>query len=72
MADKNVSELLNIVRAGAGVTLTAENLTVDDVMPVARAAGEANVPLRVRGALQWRTHDLVQIAKAGNGQVIFE
>lgn len=69
---KNISELLNIVRAGAGVTLDAEGLSVDDVLPLARAAAQASVPLRVRGALHWRTHDLVTIAKAGTGQVIFE
>lgn len=69
---KNVSELLNIVRAGAGVTLEAEGLTADDVMPLARAASESNVTLCVRGALHWRTSDLVHIAKAGKGQVIFE
>ena len=72
MPDKNVSELINIVRAGAGVTLRAEELTVDDVLPIARAAGEAKVVVRVIGGLQWRTHDLVQIAKVGEGCVIFE
>ena len=72
MLEKNVSELLNIVRAGAGVTLRAEELTVDDVLPLARAAAQSQVPLRVLGALHWRTHDLVQIATSGKGRVIFE
>jgi hypothetical protein len=48
---KNISELPNIVRAGAGVVLDAEGLTADDVLPLARAASEANVTLTVRGAL---------------------
>ena len=48
---KNTSELLNIVGAGAGVVLDAEGLTADDVLPLARAASEANVTLTVRGAL---------------------
>ncbi len=69
---KNISELLNIVRAGAGVVLESEGLTADDVLPLARAASEANVTLTVRGALHWRTHDLVTIAKAGGGRVIYE
>ncbi len=69
---KNISELLNIVRAGAGVVLEAEGLTADDVLPLARAASEAKVTLTVRGALHWRTHDLVTIAKAGGGQVVYE
>jgi hypothetical protein len=72
MPEKNVSELLNIVRAGGGVTLNTEELTVDDVLPVVRAAGEAQVQVRLVGALQWRTHDLVQLAQAGKGRVIFE
>ena len=72
MPDKNVSELLNIVRAGGGVALDAEELAVDDVLPIARAAAESKVPVHVRGALVWRTHDLVEIAKAGQGHVIFE
>ena len=45
---------------------------VDDILPLARAAAEASVPLRVVGALDWRTHDLVEIAKVGKGHVIFE
>ncbi len=69
---KVISDLLNIVRTGAGVVLGAEGLTADDVPPLARAASEANVTLTVRGALHWRTHDLVTIAKAGGGRVIYE
>lgn len=72
MPEKNVSELLNIVRAGAGVTLRVEELTVDDVLPIARAAGESKVPVRLQGALKWRTHDLVQIAELGKGSIVFE
>jgi hypothetical protein len=71
MADKNVSELLNIVRAGAGVTMEAIHFSVDDILPVASACGEAGVPLRVHGAMDWRTKDLIVIAKAGKGQVVF-
>jgi antitoxin (DNA-binding transcriptional repressor) of toxin-antitoxin stability system len=51
MAEKNVSELLNIVRAGAVVTLEAHGLTADDILPVAAATAKADVPLKVRGAL---------------------
>ena len=72
MSEKNVSELLNIIRAGAGVTLRASHFAVDDILPLARAAAEASVPLRVVGALDWRTHDLVEIARIGKGHVIFE
>ena len=67
---KNISELLNIVRAG--VVLEAQGLTADDALPLPRAASEADVSLTVRGALHWRTHDLVTIAKAGGDRVIYE
>ena len=71
MSDKNVSELLNIVRAGAGVTMEAIHFTVDDVIPVAQECAEVGVPLFVHGAMGWRTQDLINIAKVGKGQVIF-
>ena len=71
MSDKNVSELLNIVRAGAGVTMEAVHFTADDVMPVAQACAEEGVALYVHGAMGWRTQDLINIAKAGKGQVRF-
>ena len=71
MSDKNVSELLNIVRAGAGVTMEAIHFTVDDVMPVAQACAEEGVTLYVHGAMGWRTQDLINIAKAGKGRVCY-
>ena len=48
MSEKNVSELLNIVRAGAGVTLEAHGLTADDVLPVAAAAAKAEPTKKLR------------------------
>ncbi|MGF1608381.1 MAG: hypothetical protein ACFCUQ_03230 [Kiloniellales bacterium] len=71
MAEKNVSELLNIVEAGAGVTMEATHFSFDDILPVAVACGRAGVPLHVHGAMDWRTKDLITIAKAGKGQVVF-
>lgn len=71
MSDKNVSELLNIVNAGAGVTMEAIHFTFDDIMPVAEACARAGVPLYVHGAMGWRTRDLIAIAKTGKGQVVF-
>ncbi len=66
-----MSELLNILRAGAGITMEAAHYTVDDVMPVAREAARVGVTLRVHGAMEWRTADLINIATAGKGNVIF-
>jgi hypothetical protein len=52
--------------------LPAEHFAVDDVLPLAKAAGEAKVEFRLRGALHWRAHDLVEIARVGKGMVIYE
>jgi len=71
MSDKNVSELLNMVEAGANLSLRAEHYSVDDVIPLAAACGKARVQLELRGALDWRTHDLVELAKIGDGMLIF-
>lgn len=71
MSEKNVSELLNIVKSGAGVTMQAIHFAPDDVLPVAHACGEARVPLHVEGAMDWRTKDLIAIAKAGKGHVVY-
>lgn len=70
MSDKNVSELLNIVQAGGGLSLRAEHYSVDDILPLAKACGDARVHLEIHGALDWRTSDLIQIAKNGKGMVI--
>lgn len=70
MSDKNVSELLNIVDAGGALSLHAEHYSVDDILPLAMACGKAQVHLEVRGALDWRTSDLVKIARAGRGMVV--
>ena len=71
MSDKNVSELLNIVRAGAGVTMEAIHFTADDILPVAQECANEGVPLFVHGAMGWRTQDLIAIARAGKGRVTF-
>jgi hypothetical protein len=43
---------------------------VDDILPLAKACGDAQVHLEIHGALDWRTSDLIQIAKNGKGMVI--
>ena len=55
-----------------GVTFhDGSDFTADDVMPVAVACAEHGVPLYVHGAMGWRTADLINIAKAGKGQVTY-
>ena len=71
MSDKNVSELLNMVEAGASLSLRAEHYSVDDIIPLAAACGKSQVRLELRGALDWRTHDLVELARIGEGMLVF-
>ena len=72
MAEKNVSELMAIARAGGGLKLNALHYTIDDLLPIARAAAEARAPLCVVNALDIRTTDLVRLASEGKGCVSFE
>lgn len=71
MSDKNVSELIHIVNAGAGITMAAVHYTAEDVLAVARKVGDAGVALQVHGAMDWPTKDLIEVAKAGKGRVVF-
>lgn len=72
MSEKNVSELMAIARAGGGLALSATHYTMDDLLPIARAAAESGAPLHIKDALDIRTTDLVRLATEGKGCVRFE
>lgn len=72
MVEKTVSELISIVRAGGGLTVKAAEFTIDDLMPIVRAAAESGAYIRVTGALHWRAKDLVRLAEVGRGHVSFD
>lgn len=72
MAEKTVSELISIVRAGGGLTVKAAEHTVDDLLPIARAASESGAYIRISGALHWKAKDLVRLAEIGQGHVSFD
>ena len=70
MSIKNVSELLNLVGAGAPLKLKASHYAIDELLTVANACANQGVTLEIEGALYLRTADLLEIAKIGQGKVI--
>ena len=72
MLNKNVSEMIAIIRAGAGMTLDIQEMSIDDVIPIITEAGNRQVPVRIRGAETWSLKYCVQVATAGKGMVSFE
>ena len=69
MAVKNVSELLNIIEAGANLRVRANHFAMDELLTIANACGNKGVRVEIEGGLYMRTADLMEIAKAGQGQV---
>lgn len=72
MPEKTVSELISIVRAGGGLTVRAAEHTIDDLLPIARAAADSGALVRISGALGWKAKDLVRLAQAGRGHISFD
>ena len=69
MSIKNVSELLNIIKAGAPLKVKASHFAIDELMTIANACANADVTLEIEGALYLRTADILEIAKVGKGKV---
>jgi hypothetical protein len=69
MSIKNVSELLNIVKAGASIKIKASHFAIDELLTIANACGQRGTRMEIEGGLYLRTADLLEIAKVGNGQV---
>jgi hypothetical protein len=69
---RSIEELIKIAKAGGGFTMDASACTTDDVMRVARVAGECGAELRISRICGKTTEDLVKIATAGQGKVFFE
>jgi tripartite-type tricarboxylate transporter receptor subunit TctC len=71
MKSKSTSDLSMIMRAGGGVTVSAQQYSTSDLCMIARAA-EAGALLVVTESDSKSTSDLCMIARAKPGQVIFE
>jgi hypothetical protein len=71
---KNISQILNIIRAGGGVTFDASpgsNRNPERLEEVARAAAKARVTVTISGIGYKQTRELESIARAGRGRVVF-
>ncbi len=69
MSIKNVSELLNIINAGASIKIKASHFAIDELLTIANVCGQTGTKMEIEGGLYLRTADLLEIAKVGNGQV---
>ena len=67
-----VDDIVKVIAANGGVIISAEGLTVSDLVRISATAAsyENKVVFRNAGAL--RTDELVHIASAGKGQAILE
>jgi len=69
---RSIEELIKIAKAGGGFRLDASHCTTDEVLRVAKVAGECGADLRISRICGKSTEDLVEIASAGRGHVFFE
>ncbi len=69
---RSIEELIKIARAGGGFRLDASHCTTDEVMRLARVAGEYGADLHISKICGKSTDELVKIASVGKGHVFFE
>lgn len=69
---RTTSDLIQIVRAGGGITMDAGLRTTSDLIQIARAANLSGAKVVFRKMSLRTVADLIQIARAGNGNVTFE
>lgn len=70
---KTMSQILDIIRAGGGVTFDASlsNRNPKKLQEVAEAAAKAGVTVTISGLGYKQTRELESIARAGKGRVVF-
>jgi hypothetical protein len=71
ISDKSKEELIKIAVAGGGFVLDAESKPQEDLVAIAGAASHEGATLILRNASKKTTDDMVEIAFAGKGSVIF-
>ena len=69
---KSTDELVKIAESGGGFKLDCALKSVDDLSKIAQAAHSGGATLILTGINLRSTEDLVQIAAAAKGSVIFE
>jgi dihydroorotase-like cyclic amidohydrolase len=69
---RSIEELIEIARAGGGFRLDASRCSTEDVLRVARVAGECGAQVHISRIYSKSTDDLIKIASAAKGHVFFE
>ena len=67
-----VDDLIRIAHAGGGLRLDATHRYPDELMQIATAAKTGGATVIFYGMSPYYTDDLIRIATAGKGAVIFE
>ena len=67
-----IDDLIQIASAGGGFRLDATQRYPDELMQIATAAKNGGATVIFYGMSRCYTHDLIRIATAGKGAVIFE
>jgi len=71
LESRSTEELLRVVGAGGGLTIETSGRTTADLVRIAEAAADWGVPITLRGVQDRSTDELVLIAEAGQGAVVF-
>jgi hypothetical protein len=69
---RSIEELIKSAEAGGGFTMDASTCSTEDVLRVAKVAGECGAELRISRICGKTTEDLIRIATVGRGRVFFE
>lgn len=69
---KKTEELIKIASTGGGFALEAGRRTTDELTKIATAAKRSGATVTFRNMAVRKTDDLVRIAAAGKGHVVFD
>jgi hypothetical protein len=69
---KNIQELIQIVKAGAGLRMQVGNKSTEDLVKLAEAARSAGAVLVLTGLSSRDITEVIRIAEAGKGALILE
>ena len=70
--DIPIGSLIRIVLAGGGLMIDVRTRTADDLIRLASASKNKEVPIVLRGLQDISVDEMVKIASAGRGNVVFK
>lgn len=69
--NRELSEIVRIVAAGGGFLMDGSNRSTEDLVRIAAASRSRGARLQIAGLEHRPTLELVRIAAAGSGNVVF-